>query len=150
MAPVICYESVYGEYSTGYIKKGAQAIFIMTNDGWWDNTAGHRQHLYFASLRAIEARRAIARSANTGISAFVNQRGDILQPTRYDEPIAIKTQYSFQRRHYLLCAMGRYHSPAGYFFGDHFITEYFCQGAVEEEGLSWIFLIPPAFRRAGK
>lgn len=90
IAPAICYESVFGEYSTGYIKKGAQAIFIMTNDGWWDNTAGHRQHLHFASLRAIETRRSIARAANTGISAFINQRGDILQPTQYEEAIAIK------------------------------------------------------------
>lgn len=95
VAPAICYESVFGEYVTGYIRKGAQAIFIMTNDGWWDNTAGHRQHLHFASLRAIETRRAIARSANTGISAFINQRGDILQPTRYNEPVAIKGAIRF-------------------------------------------------------
>ncbi len=95
VAPAICYESVFGEYVTGYIKKGAQAIFIMTNDGWWDNTAGHRQHLYFASLRAIETRRPIARSANTGISAFINQRGDVLQATRYDEPIAINGSIRF-------------------------------------------------------
>jgi apolipoprotein N-acyltransferase len=95
VAPVICYESIFGEYSAGYIRNGAQAIFIMTNDGWWDHTAGHRQHLYFASLRAIESRRAIARSANTGISAFINQRGDIQQPTRYDEPIAIKQAIPF-------------------------------------------------------
>ena len=89
VAPVICYESVFGEYFTEYIRKGANAIFIMTNDGWWDNTAGHRQHLHFASLRAIETRRAIARSANTGISALINQRGDILQPTLYNIPTAI-------------------------------------------------------------
>lgn len=91
VAPVICYESVFGGYFAGYIKEGkAQAAFIMTNDGWWDNTAGHRQHLYFASLRAIETRRSIGRSANTGISAFINQRGDISQATHYDEPIAIR------------------------------------------------------------
>lgn len=92
VAPVICYESVFGEYHTGYIRKGAEAIFVMTNDGWWDNTAGHRQHLYFASLRAIETRRPVARSANTGISAFINQRGDITLATKYDEPIAIKSE----------------------------------------------------------
>ncbi len=90
IGPAICYESVFGEYYTGYIHKGAQAIFIMTNDGWWDNTPGHRQHLQFASLRAIETRRSIARSANTGISAFLNQRGDILQPTRYSEEAVIR------------------------------------------------------------
>ncbi len=91
VAPVICYESVFGEYFGGYIRDGkAETAFIMTNDGWWDNTAGHRQHLYYASLRAIETRRSIARSANTGISCFVNQRGDLSQLTSYDEPIAIK------------------------------------------------------------
>ncbi len=90
VAPVICYESIYGEYMTGYFRNGAQAIFIVTNDGWWDNTAGHKQHLMFASLRAIESRRPIARSANTGISAFINQRGDIRMATKYDEAVAIK------------------------------------------------------------
>ncbi len=90
IAPVICYESVFGEYVTQYVQEGAQAIFIMTNDGWWDNTAGHRQHLRFASLRAIETRRSIARSANTGSSAFLNQRGDILEASQYDEPIALR------------------------------------------------------------
>ncbi len=90
MAPVICYESVFGEFFTGYIRQGAQAAVIMTNDGWWDNTPGHRQHLWIGSLRAVETRRHIARAANTGISCFINQRGDILQPTRYNETIAIK------------------------------------------------------------
>ncbi|MEM6321469.1 MAG: apolipoprotein N-acyltransferase [Bacteroidota bacterium] len=85
----ICYESVYGEYYTGYVKEGANAIFIVTNDGWWDNTPGYKQHLKFASLRAIETRRPIARSANTGITAFINQRGDIEQPTNYEEATAI-------------------------------------------------------------
>lgn len=92
VAPVICYESVFGEYYTGYVRAGAQVAFIMTNDGWWDNTAGHRQHLHYARLRAIETRRSIARSANTGISCFINQRGDIQQPTRYDEPVAIRSE----------------------------------------------------------
>jgi apolipoprotein N-acyltransferase len=90
VAPIICYESVFGEYHAGYIRKGAQIGGIITNDGWWDETAGHRQHLRFASLRAIETRRDIARSANTGISAFINQRGDVLQATQYEETAAIR------------------------------------------------------------
>ena len=76
IAPVICYESIFGEYATGYLHAGANAFFIVTNDGWWDNTAGHVQHYHFASLRAIETRRSIARSANMGTSGFINQRGD--------------------------------------------------------------------------
>jgi apolipoprotein N-acyltransferase len=86
----ICYESVYGEFMAGFVKNGANLIFVITNDGWWENTPGHRQHLLFSSVRAIETRRAIARSANTGISCFVNKRGDILQATNYWEPDVIR------------------------------------------------------------
>ncbi len=88
-APVICYESVYGEYVTEYVHEGANMLSIITNDGWWGNTPGYKQHLSFASLRAIETRRTIARSANTGISCFVNQRGEILQPTEWWTPDVI-------------------------------------------------------------
>lgn len=90
IAPVICYESTYGEYVGEYIRKGASLIFVMTNDGWWDDTPGHKQHLAYARLRAIETRRSIARAANTGISCFINQRGDILQPTDWWKPAVIK------------------------------------------------------------
>lgn len=90
VAPVICYESVFGEYVSKYVQKGAQLIFIITNDGWWRNTPGYRQHLSFARLRAIETRRSIARSANTGISCFINQRGDISQATEWWVPAVIK------------------------------------------------------------
>ncbi len=90
IAPAICYESIYGEYIGKYINKGANLIFIMTNDGWWDDTPGYKQHLAYARLRAIETRRSIARSANTGTSCFINQRGDILQPTDWWKPAVIK------------------------------------------------------------
>ena len=73
----ICYESVYGEYYTGYVRKGAEAMAIITNDAWWGDTPGYMQHLSYASLRAIETRRSIARCANTGISCFIDQRGVI-------------------------------------------------------------------------
>lgn len=88
----ICYESVYGEFMTGFIRNGSQLICVMTNDGWWGNTEGHRQHLTFSSLRAIETRRCVVRAANTGISCFVNQKGDILQPIPYWTQGAIKGQ----------------------------------------------------------
>ena len=82
----ICYESVYGEYYTGYVRKGAEAMTIITNDAWWGNTPGYIQHLRYASLRAIETRRSIARCANTGISAFIDQRGDIVMTSRWWKP----------------------------------------------------------------
>jgi apolipoprotein N-acyltransferase len=82
---------------TNYIRNGADFITIITNDGWWGNTPGHRQHLAMASLRAVETRRAIARSANTGISAFINQRGDVLQATRYWEQAALRGELRLNR-----------------------------------------------------
>lgn len=79
----VCYESVYGEYCTEYVRAGAQALAIITNDAWWGDTPGYRQHLSFASLRAIELRRDIARCGNTGISAFINQRGEIISESAW-------------------------------------------------------------------
>lgn len=76
IGPVICYESVFGEFVTGYVKNGAEALFIITNDGWWKNTNGYKQHLAYASLRAIETRRPVARSANTGVSCIIDIRGN--------------------------------------------------------------------------
>lgn len=81
----ICYESIFGEYVSDYVKNGADLMFIITNDGWWGNTSGYKQHCMYGKLRAIENRRSIARSANTGISCFINQRGDISQATGWRE-----------------------------------------------------------------
>lgn len=82
----ICYESIYPEFCTQYVRQGAQLICVITNDGWWGDTAGYRQHFSYSRLRAIELRRDIARCANTGISAFIDQRGDVLEQTRWWEP----------------------------------------------------------------
>lgn len=87
----VCYESVFGEYYTDYIRKGARAMTIITNDAWWGNTPGYRQHLSYASLRAIETRRAIARCANTGISAIISPSGKILKPTPWWEQASIQS-----------------------------------------------------------
>jgi apolipoprotein N-acyltransferase len=89
-APSICYESIYGEFIGTQCKKGAQVIFIITNDGWWGNTPGYKQHMSFARLRAIENRRSIARSANTGTSCFINQKGDVIEQSTWWQPTALK------------------------------------------------------------
>jgi len=108
VAPVICYESIYGDFMSGYIRNGANLIFIITNDGWWNNTAGHRQHMQYARLRAVEFRRSIARSANTGISAFINQRGDVFQPTTYWTPNVIEMKINGNNKITLYAQFGDY------------------------------------------
>lgn len=81
----ICYESVYGDCISEFVLCNAEFLLLITNDGWWGNTYGYRQHNSLSSLRAIETRRSVARSANTGISCFINQRGDIVTYLGYNE-----------------------------------------------------------------
>ncbi len=90
IAPSICYESIYGEFMSKYIRNGANLICIITNDGWWKNTPGHKQHMNYARLRAIETRTWVARSANTGISCFIDPYGTVINPQSYNTTAAIK------------------------------------------------------------
>ncbi len=77
----ICYESVFGEYCTGYVRKGARLLTVITNDAWWGNTPGYRQHFNYSRLRAIETRRWVARCGNTGLSAFIDPCGRVVSVT---------------------------------------------------------------------
>ena len=90
VAPMICYESVFGDHVAAHVRNGANFLAIMTNDGWWGTSPGYRQHLQYGRLRAVENRRDIARSANTGISCFIDQRGSVLQATEYGVPAAVR------------------------------------------------------------
>ncbi len=105
VAPIICYESIYGEYVTQYVKKGANLLAVITNDGWWGNTEGHRQHVSMARLRAIENRRDVVQSANTGISAYINQKGAVEKDLPYDKRgsltviVRLNEQQTFYTRH---------------------------------------------------
>jgi len=90
VAPVICYESLWGSWIGESVRNGAQFIAIITNDGWWGNTSGKDQHFLYAKLRAIETRRWVARSANTGISGFINQRGDVVKQSAWWTRTALK------------------------------------------------------------
>ena len=94
ISPIICFESIYGEYVTEYTRKGSNLFAIITNDGWWDVSEGHKQHLSYAKLRAIENRRNIVRSANTGISAVINYKGEIIKSIGYGEEGFINTEVS--------------------------------------------------------
>ena len=86
----ICYESVYGEFCADYVRDGAKLLTVITNDAWWGDTPGYRQHLSYASLRAIETRRWIARCGNTGISAIIDPYGNIVKRTPWWEPATLR------------------------------------------------------------
>ncbi len=90
VAPAICYESIYSDYLTGFTRRGATLICVITNDGWWGNTQGYKQHMQYARLRAIENRKWVARSANTGISCFIDPAGNIIQRLPWAQQGVIK------------------------------------------------------------
>ena len=77
--PAICYEGLYGDFFGDFVRRGAQFMAIISNDGWWGDTPGYKHLFTISRLRAVEHRRAIARSANTGMSGFISARGDIGQ-----------------------------------------------------------------------
>lgn len=83
--PAICYEGIYGDCFARFVREGAEVMLVMSNDGWWGNTPGHRRLFDYCRLRAVETRRAIARSANTGVSGFITPRGDVVEKMGWDE-----------------------------------------------------------------
>ena len=83
IAPIICYESIYGDFVRRQVQKGAQLLCIITNDGWWGDTPGYKQHFSFSRLRAIETRRWLLRSANTGKSGCIDPLGKVVKETPY-------------------------------------------------------------------
>jgi len=90
LVPAICYESVFGDHLAAHTRQGANLLAVITNDAWWGDSPGYRQHLAYGRLRAIELRRWIARSANTGISCFIDDRGHVIDPAPWWTPTAIR------------------------------------------------------------
>lgn len=90
LGTLICFESVFSDIATEMCRKGSQALIVITNDDWWLDTPGHRQHFAYARIKAIETRKWIARSANTGISGIINPKGEIIQSSDYRTETIIK------------------------------------------------------------
>lgn len=76
---VICYEGVFPELVREFVAGGARFMVNITNDAWFGRTSGPWQHVAMLPLRAVENRVAIARAANTGISAFVEPTGRVVR-----------------------------------------------------------------------
>ena len=77
--PAICYEIVYPQIARTQVRHGADVLVTITNDAWYDGTSAPRQHLNQARLRAVENDRYLLRAGTTGISAFVDPSGRIVQ-----------------------------------------------------------------------
>lgn len=105
LAPIICYESIYGDFVRQQVQKGAQLLCVITNDGWWGDTPGYKQHFAMARLRAIETRRWVLRSANTGTSGSIDPSGKIIKKTAYwtktafSQAVELRTDKTFYTKY---------------------------------------------------
>ena len=74
---MICFESHFPNLSREYARQGADVLIEMTNDGYLGNTPVLRQHLASAVFRAVETNRPVVRVTNVGVTAYINERGEI-------------------------------------------------------------------------
>jgi apolipoprotein N-acyltransferase len=88
---LICFEVIFPGLARSLTAKGAQLLVNITNDAWFGKSSAPYQHLSMAVFRAVENRRTLARAANTGISAFVDPVGRILDETPLFEE-AVRTR----------------------------------------------------------
>lgn len=111
LAPIICWENEFSNYSAAYARQGANLLAVITNDGWWGDTPGHVQHLRFSGLRAIEQGRYVVRSANTGVSAIIDPKGRLLQTLGWEEEGVLRAQVPLRENTTLYVRTGNILGP---------------------------------------
>jgi len=87
VSTIICYESIFPNLVRQFVKRGSELIVLITNDGWFGMSSAPYQHLRMGVLRAVENRRWMVRTANTGVSAIIDPYGRIVSAT----PIGVRT-----------------------------------------------------------
>ncbi len=95
----ICYEIIFPGISREFVKKGSELLTTITNDAWFGDTSAPYQHFAMSIIRAIENKRYLIRSANTGISGIINSIGKILHKSElFSEYIIIDKAYFIKER----------------------------------------------------
>ena len=108
IAPIVCYESIYPEFVAEQCRKGAELLCVITNDGWWGDTPGYKQHFSFSRLRAIENRRWLVRSANTGKSGVISPTGEVISETEWWEEDVLFAQTELLNKKTIFSSYGDY------------------------------------------
>ncbi len=107
-AAFICYEVVLGNLFYNAARKGAEAFFVLLNEGWYNDPKVPKQFLQLSVVRAIENRRSIAHSSNMGISAFINQRGEVIASTKSKTPGFLKQEIAMNKSKTIYSTIGNY------------------------------------------
>ncbi|MEI6757274.1 MAG: apolipoprotein N-acyltransferase [Chlorobium sp.] len=105
LANIICYESIFPGFVTEFVRKGAQFLTLVTNDGWYSTSYGPYQHLAIGRMRCIENRRAMARCANTGLTVVIDKFGRTIaeipwwQESSLTAEVPLESQMTFYTIH---------------------------------------------------
>ena len=111
-AVLICFESIFPDLVRQHVAAGARVLVNITNDSWFGRSAGPYQHALINAMRAVENRTAIARSATTGISLFIDPFGrtyeatDLFTPAVAVATVPVGQPMTFYTRHGDLFAWG--------------------------------------------
>jgi len=103
---VICYEVIFPDLFRSFVAGGAGFMVNITNDAWFGRTSGPWQHLSVLPLRAVENRVAIARAANTGVSAFIEPTGRVAEFLPLFERGVLRSQLPLRGRETLYTRFG--------------------------------------------
>jgi apolipoprotein N-acyltransferase len=93
----ICYESIFGDEVRQFVKNGAEVLVNISDDGWYGDTSAAWQHLNMVRMRAIENRRWILRSTNTGVTAAIDPYGRVTAAAPRHIRTALHARFNFER-----------------------------------------------------
>lgn len=105
---LICYETAYGNLFAQAARQGTQAFFVILNEGWYSKIKVSKQFLQLSVIRAIENRRSLAHCSNLGISAVINQRGDVIKQTQSKQATFLKSSIYMNRNKTIASVFGNY------------------------------------------
>ncbi len=92
----ICYESIFGDEVRQFVKNGAEVLVNISDDGWYGDTSAAWQHLNMVRMRAIENRRWILRSTNTGVTAVIDPYGRVTASIPRHIRSALRAEYGYE------------------------------------------------------
>lgn len=105
---LICFESIFPELARDWTDRGANLLVNLTNDGWYGRSSAPWQHLSMAVFRAVENRRGLVRSANTGVSAFIDPLGRITGESPLFQPFYLIRNMPLLRLNTVFVSIGHY------------------------------------------
>jgi apolipoprotein N-acyltransferase len=93
----ICYESIFADEVRQFVKNGAEVLVNISDDGWYGDTSAPWQHLNMVRMRAIENRRWILRSTNTGVTTAIDPYGRVTAAAPRHIRTALRARFNFER-----------------------------------------------------